>query len=517
MAITAINHPNSPAPVQQPAWAQISTDNYYTPAVLPWFKLAFTFDGCTAAAQGFTISVDGVTFNFVSVLASPSSTQFRYNSDPKPLADWVDDLLTDIKKNLSFMRYFSISLEYPAPGEITVKFTSKLSHTLSNQAETMTNTTISVDNTYTPASKTPNFTLLVELYTEQAWKDGDYQLLHSYEAIPDLDGHAWIDLGPQLRAILQPTVPSYGLTAPTVQILTSVLRQYFLRVAERSGDAVTVGAYVLPESEGQAWLASDNEDQYSSGSLLIRLITEKAFLTHRPKRKVVYPNQLEYLYYMNLGDGEQQIQLDVTAYFTDGTNQSATRVTPGAGNVAPPMGIWCLPAGYEQLNVAGINGAKTVLYYTVQVTTYTVPSEIMTYVVHHASHIHYTSLLIQNAYGCFDTLRLDGPLQEQVNRQQDVVEQALEPNMSRQDSQLHTLRDDHRMTFSVTGGPFTKSEARYLQDLLLSRGKAYLDRNGEWVPIIITNSLVPLVNEKDQLHQVKIDFQYAFHQINYVK
>lgn len=509
MAITQINTPGAPALAKNPMWYQVTTDNFYTPAVLPYFRLRFNNTGCNAIDQGLTVQVDGETFNFVSVAGSPNTSQFRANLDPLPLNEWVDVFVNDVMANMKFATYFTPSITYPIPGTVEVTFTSKHGHTLSGLAETMSNTALTSSNTNTPASKADNFNLVVELYVREGLKEGNYALVHTYEQVPGLDEKAWINVQPQVKPQLVPYVPAYGLSMGVAKHLGAV-REFFIRVAERSGSPATLGSWYYQDGMGLGWLAGDGYVEFPSGGLFLDINSNTKYLTHQPRTKVVYPNQREYLWLWKLSEGEHQLQVSVTAYFTDGTNSPDVKIPATALTLLQQWGIWVIPTGYLTLEVDQVDPTKTVQYYTVQCTYNSINSEVMTYVVDHNGQAPYTELLLMNSLGTYDVLRCDGYRQEQLQGEQEVVDHTLQPGYSAQDAQLKSLRDDHLLTYQVKAGPFTSAELPWVKDLLLRHGQAYVASGEKWVPIILTYSNVELLDEENDLHQVELQYQLAW-------
>jgi hypothetical protein len=223
----------------------------------------------------------------------------------------------------------------------------------------------------------------------------------------------------------------------------------------------------------------------------------------------VTTNQPQFLYFMNMRDVAETLDLRVTITYSDATIQRI--VIPG-GLVQPKQKV-CVGCGYQQLGLQAYNTtAKMVTGYTVGIVQHTTndPRSLLKSFSVYRDYEEYTRfILYSDSAGNFKTLRTTGrnsPVAEinsSLAERFDSLNTPKVGNFSRYDIKL--TESDELNTGYLVGD----QELDDLQELLLSR-YAFRVIGGTFLPIVMTGKKMSLEADGQNLKALKIEYRLAY-------
>jgi len=325
---------------------------------------------------------------------------------------------------------------------------------------------------------------------------------------PDATGNAEFDLSELFDSIFEQFDPPHN--APTA--IERVIRHQFLyscRATEVFGDPPVINdtINISDKTAVHGGLAKELfpgntfwQDQTNPAILL------KQFLTRCPDKKIVGPEQPEYLYYFLHDTLVSEFEVEVKVFFTDLTNQTIIAYTQA---VADFDYIWKIPCGYKQLNLAAVNPAKTVKYYEVKLNDTTPDpnsaiSQTRTFVLDYKYYKTQRYIHFLNSLGGYDSFRCIGEASLSGEYTDTFYNKLLPsdyfPYMT--ETGVNNTEEDllHKLNTGMRN--LAKKHLAWLRDLRLSRS-VYLQVSGNatlgfyWQPVKMTNKKLDLGSTED--------------------
>lgn len=499
---------------KNPIWYKLSTDQFIVAGTHPYWELTMDANG-PQSLDFFEIEIldSTIRIDFISPLNVPANTfEVVGNDDANLMGVYGTGLVEALQKNHALSAHFTITLESSSDTQAVIRLTSRYGVEFvgtENMSNTTATYTAGTDDTYAD-----HYKILVQVWMESGYGLGDYRLIDTLEQTPDANQAAVFNLMKQVKAQLRHELPEYLDSSAKIVPCTRPLGRFYLQYADKSGTPVVQNDWSIELATHTAYLAGVAEDQHPNADLNVDWVVNARAFTHQPAQCLVAPDELVYLYFVPSSQ-PNGVDLEVVVYFEDGSSMSysptVTVTVPDRYQMA-----WA-SVGYNQLAIGSADPAKTVHHYTVRVksTGGTYYTDLRTYVVDHHYHAQQRQLLLANGMGGYDSLLVTGTQQAQVNRPHEVVEQPARFNASPADATQVAVREDGHKVMEVSAGPYDNSYARYVEDLLLQHGQAYLVDGGHFTPIIITSTSVDMVNEDDDVQQIRIQYRYGFDQVNW--
>lgn len=191
------------------------------------------------------------------------------------------------------------------------------------------------------------------------------------------------------------------------------------------------------------------------------------FLTWQPNRKLVGPNQEEYLYFlMNLSPLPTKINLRVQITYANGTRNVATKKTISG---ASAFQVVCAPVGPVSLGLTAGNIVKYEVWLADEnLLRFT---EVRSFEIDRRKHRFQRFILFANSFGGFDTMRLLGKSTEESDVSKQTAVKEREATQGLDYSELAIISVKENSGIQVSTGLFERDQdtyLSYLRELMLS-------------------------------------------------
>lgn len=334
--------------------------------------------------------------------------------------------------------------------------------------------------------------------------NGTYVSRIKMDIPPDSAGNVIFYNNEALENSLKAVPPGFNTTA--IVRLTDRLKLFKNNTAQLQDDQTTPLAttpslphlVLLGGLSKLAWASIDYFLDY--------LPTQKKFLTWAPSIKPVDSTQEDYLNYFVFTKNTVAIQVQIKAYYDDGTNQ--TSVIASLAGVQYGQ-LYQIPAGPLNTGAALINPAKNLLSYELSLLDQddALISEVRTYVLDKVSHPLKRFFLFLNSLGSYEVLRFTGVADNSVIVSKMEIAKFLPYNYNALDGEFEfndvTIRESNSFSTGYLKDKKIVEWNDYMKDLLLSR-RVFEVTTGTRVPVQIQPATFPI--KSDHLYQNFIRF-----------
>lgn len=490
---------------------RLSTDRYVTAAGVK-AKVIYTFSSTGATVgQGITFTlVNGVavTMTFAAAL-DDSGTILRTNTTGLTIAQFIEQVVSDLKTNRYLREYFNITYTTTTitveAKEVGSDFT-----TLSFCSATgiaITTTTGGVDKT-----TAENYKMRVDLFAETYLNADDFELIASMEGEP-FSGYADFDSSEILRRTFTvPDLPDWE--EDDVVKCTKMLKRYYLVYTERYGDPAEYKRTYQTDNL-MAYFGGVSTPEYNLNPLVLDHFTDNTrFLTWQETTKKQWETTQDWLFFA-VAAGVTQFRVVVAANYTDGTSSTAypwTRTSMTTGD------IFRIPSGYKNLSlVSGVfTAGKTVKNYTVSVddnggTPVTLAGPF-NYRMEYRERVELHQFLFNNALPAMETLNTTGELVTGVAVESFTAEQARVFTESVVDSLMFKTYAEKLDVFKVSTGWQSKARIDQVTDELLLADYVYTSDlvRGKWVKVIINKASIEKFKTLQDMYAVNFEYTLAY-------
>lgn len=300
-----------------------------------------------------------------------------------------------------------------------------------------------------------------------------------------LTGYTSADIHEALHSFLTHDRP---VTGAIYQQCINSIRKYYVKYAQIYGDIPAVKK-VYRTATAVVTLGGLGMQHNLVRNIITELCpvgsdpTQNRFLRQGSKNKLVTTDQPEWLTWINFGDTDVSIALEVVIYNTDATSFT---FNPVAALTIHPLEKYQFAVGYTQLNITGMQSlSKIPVYYTVRVKVgagyYTAT---YAFVVDYNYREWPRYLVYENSYGAFQTIGTVGKGLAQYDRTKDDAHLAVNRNVAAMDGDFLECNIFIQDKFTVSIG-YDRAGSRnteLLRELLLSH-KIYIYEDGVLIPI----------------------------------
>ncbi|MFN3380687.1 MAG: DUF5977 domain-containing protein [Runella zeae] len=356
---------------------------------------------------------------------------------------------------------------------------------------------------------------LLEVYVQSYFQAPTYELAtltpadaneYPPESVGGADIYRGADVEVQdiLDGYLEVSPPSFEQTAIT--ICPDLLRNFYTKYSRYNGN--TLVDQVIKPSDWVIKGAISERDFAGWGKLIFSNPSAKAggFLTWKPSVSKIYPDQPEYLYFLNnLTPSPSSIKLRSRIYYED---TSWEVITIQQIDVVTPMTVYCVPVGPQAMGLGIL--PKVVAQYEVWLSNQDNEriSEVRSYILNYEYKRQKRYILFQNSFGVFDTLPLVGIGVEKmiVSRQISERYPAQDLNPSYAERVIDKVTGEAEL--SLNTGWLTKELRLYLQELLFSKS-SYIVGKKEHYPLIPQNNDYVFHDDDEDLVARTLVFRYT--------
>lgn len=218
------------------------------------------------------------------------------------------------------------------------------------------------------------------------------------------------------------------------------------------------------------------------------LPTNKKFLTWAPIHKHVDRLQEDYLNFFVYSNTIGDLQLQIKAYFDDGTDE--TNITATIESVLY-RGLYQIPAGPANSGVMSIDEEKNVVRYELTLLNQDdeAVSETRTYYIESVRHPLTRFFMFLNSLGSFEVLRFTGQSIDETEFSRDVVQRFLPHNYEALDGEFAINSTIMAVKKSYSSGHIKGRMAalwhEYMKEFMMST-RIYDVTNGDRKPVVIS-------------------------------
>lgn len=501
---------NNPVPVK------VNTDKRPKEKSKPIFDLIFT---ATTAADGesFTIEYDtiSVTMTFRTTPDLTTGLDLSLYASGT-LAEFVDDVMAEMKKNPDLFNLFIISRSSPAAEYISLVLRDGYDPDLVNsQTEGVTGMGINlVQSTHINYEENLHLVLIVE--KEIQGSPGNYNqepIKHILPVTIDnsnpfvlFDIHTDFNLSYHL-----PFNFALSTFTPYYDSATDCYQKFKMFYANQFGSPPTIQALQTPtNNEFLALWGSRAYIHHLDNWYAVQTAAgfDAVWLTEQPRTKEVTEGQPEFWYFMPINVANKDYVIKRKEYYLDTTDSTSTIVTINAdwGEVQ-----W-IKLGFLQMTLSQ-NPANPTIKYDVWIEVDSViESEVLTFEIIDTQTDYERFFAFGNSVGGIETVRTTGKFSysgEYSGKEATRINPTDATDLSRQASLFHY---DKRQQKKYKGnvGFYSKEYITHLKDLLLSDSAWWMNMEFyRFEAIVITPGSVKFWADNDDLYSLEFEYMIA--------
>lgn len=365
------------------------------------------------------------------------------------------------------------------------------------------------------ADATPdNYRVLVEVFFEKTYREGDYERVAQLEGQPDTaTGWLYFDvsdiLAAQCRATrTEPLVPVYGTTVPA---LADNLRRYFIRYTEEYGSPAEVQAWAYTDvkfcMDGGVSQAVHAESGYFG--YLSEKSAGNAFLTWMPDGRVVSIAEPQYLSWYNYTGSTKMVMIQVVEYDVDTGAVAETSYTLADGpsvrdkeTIIFPVGLWNIGTYNADCFKVAVRVVDFDSDWEGGSPEFLSESRIYYIDRNYQEGIRYVQYL--NGFGVPESVRCTGEWTKRLEVRRETASRSLTPGYSSLASDNFQYARDFAPTFVYRTGYLRKADAEVLQEVLIA-GEVYDSSSDGYIPLLLTSNTFEVTSTRETLHS----YQFA--------
>jgi len=359
-----------------------------------------------------------------------------------------------------------------------------------------------------------NYRLFVDVRVQET-SGGTFNSFLKYPLTPDQNDQATFRLNEAFRGLLNATPPSYQQNE--IVRLTDRIKFFKVFSGSITGDEVVPVSYT-EEQSNVVLLGGINKVRYPGLNYLSNYVsTNKKFLTWAPDFKKVGNNQEDYLNFFVYNNTITQVKLEITAYYTDDSSQTAITKT-----LTNTERWWLLqiPTGPVNSGVKLINPGKVVKSYKLRLLNQAnaVISEERNFDIELINHPLEKFYMFLNSLGAYEVLRFIGQTQRKTEFKRETVRKFLQPNYSANEGEIENAKPILQEAATLNSGFITGKNAvawaDYMKDFLLSR-KVYEVNTNVRIPVIVTQADYETGTDQDFRRSASIQVKRAYLEESY--
>jgi hypothetical protein len=347
----------------------------------------------------------------------------------------------------------------------------------------------------------------IRIFVEDVYGSGDYEGLPYMYLDVDANGSVILHVGEILKNYFDTIKTDIFGLAGAVQD-TSILKRYGVEFwgIDNNNDGITdehITSDTLYMLYGRL-----SYQEWPDHDFVGDLATNLNFLNNIGENIRTWKSAKHYLYFMNHVSGTNNINIKVTAYFTDKTSESFLLTLYAYAN-AEQYDVLIIAAGYDQLNIGGLDPAKTVYKYeiTLQLDDNTLISRTITF---HLIEKPWwgKQFVFRNNFGALETIIAEGKEESEVTAEIETSKKRTQYDYASRDFEYVQRIKSRKKEFKCSLGPFTQTEAEHLEEML--NDKLFKIGDTDFIPCIILNKSIKPYSENEDLQVIELHYQYAF-------
>ena len=506
--ITVLSTPPLVALTGNPVRFRLQTDNHFEdPGQKPRFAIQFQEVAPGDATITFTFNNTPYTFTFKPA-PDDSGWQLSDGTVEEDLNSWVALIASELALNYQISRYWIISV---SDNYLYLDAREHLeTHVISFSREWPPG--------YPPGSSVSGDPQIVRAFfrigLQLLVKVDDEWVQAGEDRLPvDENGVAAFDIHKLFADYVYPLFTFPEASDQLIILRDSHCREYRIRYYETWGLDETItkltesgSFYILSSGISRLQEAIYNR---KNSSYWEKLTYNQWFLTWQPKTKLVTRYQVEKLYYL-LQQPVEQLILCVSYWLKSGEGNHREPFAAIDEPEAKKVYEFCVTP--NTLQVPGYD-SEHLDYYQVWLEDGLMNriSEVRTFRMDHRYHEEQRHFLFRNSLGGYDTLRVTGDQEDNLEFDRVSVSKILQADFTEQDHQLTTGSASETRIHKANTGFKTRAEVAWIRDFFLSKQVYQVMGNGlKLVPVIITNTQAFQRRDREDLFAIEFEYRRAF-------
>jgi hypothetical protein len=365
-----------------------------------------------------------------------------------------------------------------------------------------------------------DYRIHLDAYIEQDFGSSNYKEAGKLSSPVDEQGLARFDISSLLNAaafstfpldIQGPNIPAWGLEEV---LLHDVLRKYFVRLYERNSEGDNDFQFYFPRSPQLALVGGIAQNFFALYNIFENFSESNAFLTWKPDKRTLGPDQPEWLAWYNYTDSVAEIVLFVIEYDEEGSETSKYMYDLGPNRLkAEPSQVLLIPVGPQALALED----ETIKYEVRVVDALSnwegaggdFFSQPRTYYIDRRHYHTVRYLMYLNGWNCPETLRCVGDMDVEMTSSALESRRVLPPGFGDRYSELMAYRTEWADRFTYRSGYMTAAEAETLREILIYR-KLYEVYEDGYIPLHIPGEAsFQITSSRQNLHSITIQAEPA--------
>lgn len=496
-----------------PVHVKVNSDKRPNEKGKPVFDLIFT---ATTAADGetFTIEYDttSVTMTFKTTPDLTTGLELSLYASGT-LAEFVDDVMEELKKNVDLFNLFIFTRSSPAAEYISMSLRSEYDPDLANaQNESVTGMGISIaQTTNINYEENLHLQLIVDKETPGTTNQAITHILpvtvDSSNPFVIFDIHTDFNLSYHLPFSL-----ALSTIAPYYEHATDCYQRFQMYYANRFGNPPITQALQTPVNNdflalwGTRAYVNTLDNWYS---LQTSAGLDAVWLTQQPRTKEVTEAQPEFWYFLPINVANKDYVVKRKDYFLDDTDSTSTLVTINAdwGEVH-----W-IKLGFLQMSLTQNVSNPTIKYDVWIEVDSVIESEVLTFEIIDTQTDYERYFAFGNSLAGIETVRMTGKFTfsgEFSGKEATQNDPTSATDFSRQHSNFHF---DKRQQKKYKGnvGFYSKEYITHLKELFLSDSVWWIDPVYQrFVAIVVTPGSVKFYKDNDDLFSLEFEYMHAY-------
>lgn len=477
---------------KNPLWLILASDAYVATAGVAAVNY-LEFRGAVNANDQVTLKWGSVSQTMTAV-AVPDDSGFQFPSGAGDQA-YVTSLIPYFQGSYLIDRDFTVSTDFAGtyPRLVFTALNTSSAYTFTGQASG--NITQGASTAGATLAYQSNFAIHQELWIKR-YADAAYRQAWSYNVELDVPvtGKTTVDISNLLHNFLADDKPALGVAAISACLNSVAL--YYCKYAEYYGQTPMVLSIKKTDPAvivlgGLSKYAATQRNIISELCPAAQDTTQNRFMRQGSKNKLITAEQPEWLFFLNPDATIRDIDVEVTLNFSDGTNQV---YNPFATYQLQAYSKIQFPVGFDQLNLANVQPAKTVTWYTIRLKWGNVYfTDSYAYVLDNNYREWPRYFVYRNAYGAYQTIGTIGKGQTEFDRLKADGHLSKDPNLVPFDGDFleYNILIQEKGTANTGYQRSNKRNMRLIRDFMASQSK-FIYENGRLIPIGVTAT-----NQKD--------------------
>jgi hypothetical protein len=357
-----------------------------------------------------------------------------------------------------------------------------------------------------------NYKLYDDVRVEDVADSGIYNSKLKVAIEPEANGTVLFQIRQAFRQLMEPVPPAYNQSA--IIRVTDRIKFFKHFTGETTGTQEVPSVLTGSLPSLVIWGGVDKLS-YPSLDFFGTYPTHKKFMSWAPLLKTVDPNQEDYLTFW-MYKSVSTLRLKGTAYFSDGTNQTATLSSYANALISQLVQV---PAGPLNSGIKLVNAAKTLVRYDLWLAdgADVLLSETRSYELDAISYPNTRFFMFLNSIGGFEVMRFYGIAEQTASYGRELVQAylATDYNPLKGEKQMgESLRVD---TASHSSGYFQgangKAWLEYMKDFL-GTTQLFELKGTQRLPLVITGGSLS-VEDKNYEYAFQFEVESGFNNTSY--